>query len=430
MSIMSEPPPRRGSPDAFDGGTLPHGSGSPVHSHLDSIGSTGGPGGSLTHLAVDPSEASGCGIPKDRFVGSVPKAFCCTICLNVLNDPVETPCQHVFCRSGLEDWVAGGNTSCPSCGRNVALSQLRKPSPTILDFHSSLKLRCANWQAGCRYADGLGAMIVHEQSCAFTSEECPNDGCGVAVLRKDFERHVASCAFAMQTCDKCGKTMSRAEYHAHSCALDTMKQLIESVSKMMDKMTQLEDFVRESETRVDARMVAVETQMLELRKSVEPRVEFIFNENTRMGAIFRLRSHVGKYVRAKPNTMAYGAAAELPSAKWTCCGQAEFECWCPARRMEDFLEDEDDDVRASRGSKNFRERAGAGSSRRIDSSGSTSPRRGRQVSPRQSARSLKKRDSSRRGDVADSETKSRSKSPVVAKLKSLGGLFGSSKKAT
>ena len=45
--------------------------------------------------------------------------FTCSICKNLFNDPVCTPCDHTFCRKCIKDSVHTGNIGCPVCGQQV-----------------------------------------------------------------------------------------------------------------------------------------------------------------------------------------------------------------------------------------------------------------------------------------------------------------------
>uniref|UniRef100_A0A4W6FIG8 RING-type domain-containing protein n=1 Tax=Lates calcarifer TaxID=8187 RepID=A0A4W6FIG8_LATCA len=48
---------------------------------------------------------------------------CCSLCQDVLKDPVSTSCGHWFCRQCItSDWDqsgSSGDSSCPQCGQKI-----------------------------------------------------------------------------------------------------------------------------------------------------------------------------------------------------------------------------------------------------------------------------------------------------------------------
>lgn len=51
----------------------------------------------------------------------------CSICLAALDNPVALPCNHMFCRACIEEWL-DRERNCPNCRRDVPGS-----SPTVND---------------------------------------------------------------------------------------------------------------------------------------------------------------------------------------------------------------------------------------------------------------------------------------------------------
>ena len=62
---------------------------------------------SMWYLSIHPSSTflfvcktlpdPGMGLDSNQFAETVDENFICGICLNVLEDPVTTPCEHTFC---------------------------------------------------------------------------------------------------------------------------------------------------------------------------------------------------------------------------------------------------------------------------------------------------------------------------------------------
>uniref|UniRef100_A0A7N6BGN9 RING-type domain-containing protein n=1 Tax=Anabas testudineus TaxID=64144 RepID=A0A7N6BGN9_ANATE len=90
------------------------------------------------------------GIQLDR------EKLSCSICLDLLKDPVTIPCGHSYCMNCIEscwDEEAPKQThSCPQCRqtftprpalvKNTLLADLHLP-----EFHLDLKLNCSRWSS-------------------------------------------------------------------------------------------------------------------------------------------------------------------------------------------------------------------------------------------------------------------------------------------
>jgi hypothetical protein len=63
---------------------------------------------------------------------------------------------------------------------------------------------------------------------------CPNFGCELEVLRKDFENHSQGCKYKIIKCEKCHTLMKRGEKDVdekgHDCIVDLRKRC-ESLEK-------------------------------------------------------------------------------------------------------------------------------------------------------------------------------------------------------
>lgn len=49
----------------------------------------------------------------------IPPEVSCPLCLDLLHEPVSTPCHHAFCRSCIARVLSTGHTSCPLCRRDL-----------------------------------------------------------------------------------------------------------------------------------------------------------------------------------------------------------------------------------------------------------------------------------------------------------------------
>ncbi|XP_062270501.1 NACHT, LRR and PYD domains-containing protein 12-like [Scomber scombrus] len=96
---------------------------------------------------------------KRRSGVSMKQLSCCSLCQNVLNDPVSTICRHWFCRQCINSYwdqsASSGDFSCPQCGKRFKTRpglqtdsqtitvQMSAPLLEVLHVHKiSLEIRC------------------------------------------------------------------------------------------------------------------------------------------------------------------------------------------------------------------------------------------------------------------------------------------------
>ena len=117
------------------------------------------------------------GLDIDRVIeqDTVHSHLKCSICLDVLENPLQAPCQHTFCKQCISQWLNCGNNTCPEDRQRLSLSEL-KPPRIIQDLLIKLTIRCKNHEAGCRllakYED-MKKLIDHETNhCTVNNESC------------------------------------------------------------------------------------------------------------------------------------------------------------------------------------------------------------------------------------------------------------------
>lgn len=52
------------------------------------------------------------GYDLDRFVGYVNEGLLCCVCRDVLERPLQAPCEHAYCSACISSWLVHHN-SCP-----------------------------------------------------------------------------------------------------------------------------------------------------------------------------------------------------------------------------------------------------------------------------------------------------------------------------
>lgn len=77
------------------------------------------------------------------FIASLPEDhFQCSICMNVFNDPVTTPCGHSFCKTCLtQHWGDGELCHCPACNKRFHAMPEFSTNALIAEISDQIKRR-------------------------------------------------------------------------------------------------------------------------------------------------------------------------------------------------------------------------------------------------------------------------------------------------
>ena len=105
----------------------------------------------------------------ERFIAkeAIVDEFICSICTDVVENPVQTPCQHLFCNDCIRRWITEGRKSCPEDRRPLTANALKPPNRLTQQFLNKLIVKCKNYSDGCNllatYAD-MAQLVEHELS--------------------------------------------------------------------------------------------------------------------------------------------------------------------------------------------------------------------------------------------------------------------------
>ncbi len=120
-----------------------------------------------------------------EFVDKVPEDHQCTICTNILTDPVLTECcGQLFCEGCLKKWLQKQKT-CPHCREINFVSIKDKWMKRAID---SLKVYCPNRSKGCDKITTLSECNQHLEKCLFVEVSCTKK-CGEIMIRKELQDH-------------------------------------------------------------------------------------------------------------------------------------------------------------------------------------------------------------------------------------------------
>lgn len=175
-----------------------------------------------------------------EYTSKVPEALNCAICREVIDDPVELPCEHIFCRRCVNTHY-GNSLAPPTC----ALCRKRFNMIGVVETHRIIKeildtqtVRCPN--SGCEIDVPRESLQNHiKEKCPGTQVMCPVIGCLRTVRRDKFDldcqhkptqcpyckgpvdmlanlqAHIDSCVNFSYFCVRCWKTVTGKPARTH-----------------------------------------------------------------------------------------------------------------------------------------------------------------------------------------------------------------------
>uniref|UniRef100_A0A8C3G9M7 PDZ domain containing RING finger 3b n=1 Tax=Cyclopterus lumpus TaxID=8103 RepID=A0A8C3G9M7_CYCLU len=165
------------------------------------------------------------GFELDRFKGTVDPDFKCNLCNKVLEDPLTTPCGHVFCSGCVLPWVVQ-QSSCPVKCQRVSAKELNHVLP-LKNLILKLEIKCDNHARGCDAVVRLQHLAEHAEMCDYAPAKCRNRGCGEVLNPGDVDAHMRETCDCrpVGTCESgCGLTLTHREQKSDGhCCLRALK---------------------------------------------------------------------------------------------------------------------------------------------------------------------------------------------------------------
>uniref|UniRef100_A0A674DR22 Ring finger protein 41, like n=1 Tax=Salmo trutta TaxID=8032 RepID=A0A674DR22_SALTR len=198
------------------------------------------------------------GYDLERFVGYVNEGLLCCVCRDVLERPLQAPCEHAYCDACISSWLIHHH-SCPEDRLPLDISTLRPLHRYMRNDLSRLQIRCVNSGQGCDAVCCLETLHTHEDECPFTFISCSYTGgdyicyqcgCPVQVERRGLESHLLECEFRSRACPSgCGHTLLSVDQSQHNCVAVLRTELELLRAEMLGKV---EVVRREMESRLDS----------------------------------------------------------------------------------------------------------------------------------------------------------------------------------
>ncbi|XP_072426324.1 RING finger protein 151 isoform X1 [Chiloscyllium punctatum] len=189
------------------------------------------------------------GYDIERFVGYVNEGLLCCICRDVLENPLQAPCEHAFCTTCIHGWLVQ-NHNCPEDRQALDVSMLRPLFRYMRNDLNRLQIWCKNRQHGCEIICSLEAVDRHERECEYSQIPCLNAGCTVQVERRNLDSHLAVCEYRSRECPNgCGYAILSADDAQHNCIAELRTELELLRSEMICK---IEEVRHEMESRLDS----------------------------------------------------------------------------------------------------------------------------------------------------------------------------------
>ena len=149
------------------------------------------------------------GICELQFKGRIDKNFICSVCREVFENAVRTPCGHVFCMDCVGEWLDFGNSNCPDCRKPLHHSSLQSDC-LVNGVIGNLEVLCPNSKAmqqangstenlgGKKEGEGEAGCSADIDKAHHSAEEMC---CSWKGRYADLEAHVQVCPFEKVRCD-------------------------------------------------------------------------------------------------------------------------------------------------------------------------------------------------------------------------------------
>ena len=176
------------------------------------------------------------GYDDSRFEKAVDDHFHCSICYNVLKEPMMCRNnEHLFCRDCITEHLNTNSHTCPECNEDLTVETLRR-ARVITNFLFGLKIKCDYSHRGCQEYIRLEKLDSHVENCGFAPVKCSNEECEMIVNKREVIHHESTvCEYRKVKCHNCVKIEQDVEEMK-----EKMEEVKEKIEGMDEKMKEIE----------------------------------------------------------------------------------------------------------------------------------------------------------------------------------------------
>lgn len=81
------------------------------------------------------------GYELTRFIGEIDEEFLCNICTMVIEEAMQSPCDHLFCKECIETWLKT-DRSCPVDRGPLDVDNLRSAARFFRNLLEKFLIKC------------------------------------------------------------------------------------------------------------------------------------------------------------------------------------------------------------------------------------------------------------------------------------------------
>ncbi len=214
------------------------------------------------------------GYDEERFASTVSQNFICSICFNVLKDPVLCPRNHhCFCRGCITKHLENSQR-CPTCADELTVETLAEPQRMVKDILNELKIHCIYKSRGCQESVQLQHIDQHEATCGFTPTVCTNQGCVATLSQRDLIHHESEvCEFRKLKCHSCGEvTKTLADIEKRMAKMEDVANMETHIKANIEKR------MMNAEMKIETRIANVEKMITHMETDMEGKFQIVNNE--------------------------------------------------------------------------------------------------------------------------------------------------------